>query len=207
MDQSLVRRNVDDVLKPGDEMGDLVEEVVEHVTAPLQHLPSYHPTRWSTLNRVLDIVDEVTHGRADWMVRFVSYLFFGGAAAVVNLIVFAAGLVLLHGSLNPFMRTLVADVIACEVSLIANFIPNDYFTFRHVPGRQRSWLLRCARFHATALVGFLLTVLLQQFFSHVVHIYPLVGQALAILIVLFYNFTFHHLFTYRHIATSPSAAR
>ena len=104
---------------------------------------------------------------------------FGGTAALVNLAVFAIGLALLPASISPFMRTLIADVIACEVSLIANFIPNDYFTFRHVSGRQRPWIARCARFHLTSLVGSLLTILLQQFFSHVVHLYPLFGQALA----------------------------
>jgi putative flippase GtrA len=206
MDQSLVQSNVDEVLEPGNKLGDLAGEVVAQVTVPLYRLPSYHPTRWSIVNRTLDLVDEVTHGKADWVVRFVSYLFFGGTAALVNLVVFALGLALLPASLSPFMRTLVADVIACEVSLIANFIPNDYFTFRHVPGRQRSWVARCARFHLTSLVGSLLTILLQQFFSHVVHFYPVFGQALALILVLFYNFTFHHIFTYRRVAASSSVS-
>jgi Predicted membrane protein len=199
MDQSVVQSNVDDAVKRGDESDDTVVTVVEH--AIVHPHSSYHLTRWPVINRLLDFVDKVTHGRADLVMRFVSYLFFGGTAALVNLAVFALGLVLLPASFDPFTRTLVADIIACEVSLIANFIPNDYFTFRYMAGRQRPWIIRCARFHMTGMVGFLLTVILQQFFSHGVHIYPLLGQALAILIVLIYNFTFHHLFTYRHMAT------
>lgn len=207
MDQSLVQSNVDEVLKPDDKLGELAGEVIEQVIVPVHCLPSYHPTRWSPVNRLLDIVDEVTHGKADWVVRFVSYLFFGGTAALVNLAVFAIGLALLPASISPFMRTLIADVIACEVSLIANFIPNDYFTFRHVSGRQRPWIARCARFHLTSLVGSLLTIFLQQFFSHVVHLYPLFGQALALMLVLFYNFTFHHIFTYRRVKLGPAVSR
>ena len=39
--------------------------------------------------RVLAFVDRVSGGRADWVVRFVSYAIVGGTAAVVNLICFS----------------------------------------------------------------------------------------------------------------------
>jgi putative flippase GtrA len=198
INQSLVQRKVDEILEPSNDLGELVEMVAEPNDA-IRHLPSYHPTRWAALNRALDVVDDLTNGRADWVVRFVSYIFFGGTAAIVNLAVFAIMLLLIPTSFNAFARTLIAGAAACEISLVANFLPNDYFTFRHMSGRQRSWFARCARFHATSLVGSVLTIILQQFFSHVVHIMPLLGQALAIILVLFYNFSFHHLFTYRHI--------
>ena len=197
MDQSLVQGNLEEILEPSNDLEELVEGIVEQVT-PAERGPSYHPTRWNTVNRVLDIVDDVSGGRADWVVRFVSYIFFGGAAAVVNLAVFAGMLYILPASMSDFWRTLVAGTVACEISLVANFIPNDFFTFRHLPGRQRSWLARCGRFHLTSLVGSLLTILIQQIFSHVVHIMPMLAQAIALILVLFYNFSFHHLFTYRH---------
>ncbi|GLV57065.1 hypothetical protein KDH_39030 [Dictyobacter sp. S3.2.2.5] len=201
MDQSLVQGNLEEILEPSNNLEELVEEIVEQV-APAKRGPSYHPTRWKAVNRVLDLVDEVTGGKADWVVRFVSYIFFGGAAAVVNLAMFAGMLYILPSSMSDFWRTLVAGAVACEVSLVANFIPNDFFTFRHMPGRQRSWLARCGRFHLTSLVGSLLTILIQQFFSHVVHIMPMLAQAIALILVLFYNFSFHHLFTYRHKTTA-----
>ncbi|GCE03768.1 GtrA family protein [Dictyobacter aurantiacus] len=201
MDQSLVQGNLEEILEPSNDLEELVEEIVEQVT-PAKRSPSYHPTRWKAVNRVLDLVDEVTGGKADWVVRFVSYIFFGGAAAVVNLAMFAGMLYILPSSMSDFWRTLVAGAVACEVSLVANFIPNDFFTFRHMPGRQRSWLTRCGRFHLTSLVGSLLTILIQQFFSHVVHIMPMLAQAIALILVLFYNFSFHHLFTYRHKTTA-----
>lgn len=204
MDQSLVRSNVDEILTPSGELGELVEDMVEQI-APAHRLPSYHPTRWAIVNRMLDLVDNLTGGRADWVVRFFSYIFFGGTAALVDLVVFFVALNYIPLNLGHFAQTFFASVVACEISLVANFIPNDYFTFRHMPGRSRSWGLRCARFHVTSLVGSGLTILIQLFFTHVVHTLPLLGQAFALIIVLFYNFSFHHLFTYRHVKPAVSA--
>jgi len=205
MDQSLIDRNVDEILTPASDLEGLVEEIVEQAVSAYR-LPSYHPTRWAFVNRTLDIVDSVTKGRAAWVVRFFSYIFFGGTAAVVNLIVFYVALNYIPLHMTTLAQNVFASVLACEISLIANFIPNDYFTFRHMPGRARSWGARCARFHITSLVGSGLTILIQLFFSHVVHILPLLGQALALIIVLFYNFSFHHLFTYRHVKTAVAVA-
>ena len=67
MDQSLVDRSVDELLTPNSEFDELVEEMVEQ-TATVRHLPSYHPTQWAIVNRILDAVDRVTKGRADWVV-------------------------------------------------------------------------------------------------------------------------------------------
>ena len=205
MDQSLIDRNVDEILTPASSFDELVEEMVEQAPSA-RYLPSYHPTQWAIVNRMLDVVDRVTKGRADWVVRFFSYIFFGGTAAVVNLVVFFVALNYIPLHINSLVQNVFASVLACEISLIANFIPNDYFTFRHMPGRARSWSARCARFHITSLVGSGLTILIQLFFSHVVHIMPLLGQALALIIVLFYNFSFHHLFTYRHVKTATATA-
>lgn len=198
MDQSLVDRSVDEILTPNSEFDELVEEMAVQ-TVSVRHLPSYHPTQWAVVNRTLDIVDRVTKGRADWVVRFISYIFFGGTAAIVNLVVFYVALNYVPLHINSLAQNIFASVLACEISLMANFVPNDYFTFRHMPGRQRSWGARCGRFHVTSLVGSGLTILIQLFFSHVVHIMPLLGQAFALILVLFYNFSFHHLFTYRHV--------
>jgi putative flippase GtrA len=197
MDQSMVRNNVDKILTPSSQLDDLVEEMVEpHVPA---RMPSYHPTRWPIVNRMLDVVDSVTNGRANLVVRIISYLFFGGTAAIVNLIVFYIALHYIPLHFGPFAQTLFASALACEISLIANFVPNDYFTFRHLAGRTRSWSARCARFHVTSLVGTGLTILLQLFFTHVIHMDALLSQATALILVLFYNYSFHHLFTYRTV--------
>jgi len=167
--------------------------------------PSYRPTQWALANRALDIADEVTRGRADWVQRFFTYSFIGGSAALVNLAIFY---VMYEVALPPMdhgaawqhaARWLVAFAVAAELSIFANFIPNDYFTFRHLPGHRRSWLARAARFNLTCLAGTLLTLALSGAL-HFVGVNALLGQATAIALVFLFNFAFHHIFTYRHVA-------
>jgi putative flippase GtrA len=162
--------------------------------------PSYQPYRWSVLNQVLDIVDERTGGRAGWVQRLISYLFFGGLAALVNLAVFYLMFYHTLASLHPIpVRNILSYIAAAECSILANFIPNDRFTFNTLPGAHRPWLQRCLRFHMTTAIGSLLTFLLEMSFSSLLHMEPLLSEAVATLLVLIYNFSFHHIFTYRHI--------
>lgn len=86
---------------------------------------------------------------------------------------------------------------------MVNFIPNDYFTFRHLAGHNRSWGARFLRYHITSITGFCLTMLIQFVLTNGVHILYFFSQAIALLLVFVYNFTFHHLFTYRHSYSSP----
>ena len=39
---------------------------------------------------------------------------------------------------NNVVHNAIAFVVANEISLLANFIPNDYFTFRRMAG-NRTW--------------------------------------------------------------------
>src|SRR5262249_10052391 len=155
-----------------------------------------------------DVVDRVSGGRAGWVQRFVSYSFIGGSAAVVNLAIF---FVMYQVVILPFndsvawqhaARWLIAFLVASEISIFANFIPNDYFTFRHLPGHQRTWIARALRFHIPCLAGTTLTFLISgllHFLSvqRIVSVQAVLGQAIAIGLVFLFNFTFHHLFTYR----------
>lgn len=165
---------------------------------------SYLPTRWPLANKALDVADTMTGGKAGWIQRLVSYLFVGGFAAVVNLFFFS----LLHDhllsdSMDHVVRYLIAYAIAAEISIFANFIPNDRITFSHLPGHSRSWLVRCLRFHVTCMAGVALTLAIG-FSLHLVSLNynvawltATVGQAIAIVIVTAFNFTMHHMFTYR----------
>ena len=184
----------------------VAQDETEIIEAPVaQGLATYHPTRWALVNRALDLTDELTNGRAGWVQRFVTYSFIGGSAAVVNLCIF---FVMYQVIILPFndhilwqhaARWFVAFAVASEISIFANFIPNDYFTFRHLPGHQRSWIARAARFHVTCLAGTTLTFLISGAL-HFVSVQATLAQAIAIAIAFLFNFTFHHLFTYRHIA-------
>jgi putative flippase GtrA len=165
---------------------------------------TYQPYPWQLANQVLDFVDGKTSGKAGQIQRILSYLLFGGLAAVVNLVIFGLVLYRFHFpiSVSTQVHNIFAFTIAAECSIIASFLPNDRFTFISLPGAKRPWLQRCLRFHATCIVGTLLTFLLEFAFFSLAHTPGLLAEALAILIVLIYNFTFHHLFTYRRIKQS-----
>ena len=188
MRKSIVQPDLDKVLR--------ASELVDSCDAQVRQ-PSYHPTSWSIINRILDVVDDLTGGLAGWVQRFFSFAFIGGFAAFVNLIVFYIVSHYIQLPVNAVANNAIAFVIANEVSLLANFIPNDYFTFRRLAG-NRPWGLRCARYHLTACSGILLTYILQFCFNFFFHLPSIFALAIAIWMVLFYNFTFHHVFTYRH---------
>jgi len=170
---------------------------------------TYQPYAWQLANQVLDFVDGKTSGRAGQIQRVLSYLLFGGLAAVVNLVIFGLVLYRFHFpiSVSTQVHNIFAFAIAAECSIMASFLPNDRFTFISLPGAKRPWLQRCLRFHATCIVGILLTFLLEFALFSFVHVPGLFAEAMAIMIVLIYNFTFHHLFTYRRIKQSPSLVR
>lgn len=166
---------------------------------PGRSLPSYHPTGMAKVDRLLDITDRLTGGRAEWIQRAFSYLFVGGIAAIINLITLQVTLNLLASSPLPYeIHYGIAFVIATEVSIMANFIPNDRITFSHLAGHSRSWLQRCVRFHVTCTGGVLVTLGVSSLLHLVFKVPALPAQAVALIIATAFNFTFHHLFTYRH---------
>ena len=189
MEQSVMDGHLEEVA--------VVSDTAENI--PVSNIPSYRPTRWAVVNRVLDIVDEMTRGKAGLCQRFFTFAFIGGFAALVNLAVFATVMYGLKLPVNEWLHNIIASVLAAEISIMANFIPNDYFTFRGLNGHTRSWSARCLRFHITSIGGSILTFLIQFGFRFIGHVPAIVGQAVALIIVLFYNFSFHHLFTYRHV--------
>lgn len=161
--------------------------------------PSYYLTRWALVNRVLAITEEKTGGKAGVLQRLFTYLMVGGFAAVVNLAVFG---LMLNATLplNDQAHNIVAYCVAAELSILANFIPNDRITFSHLPGHSRSWYARCLRFHTTCIMGTILTFIIEYVLHYRFHLLALIGEAIAIVIVLFFNFTVHHVFTYSHKA-------
>lgn len=172
------------------------------VTRSPEHLPaggepSYYLTRWDLVNRVLAITEEKTGGKAGVLQRLFTYLMVGGFAALVNLVVF--GIMLgLPLPLNDQVHNIVAYCVAAEISILANFIPNDRITFSHLPGHSRSWYVRCLRFHMTCIAGTILTFIIEYVVHYRFNVLALLAEAIAIIIVLFFNFTVHHVFTYAH---------
>ncbi len=171
---------------------------------PTPRLSSYQPTAWAFVNRVLAIVDARTGGRGAWFQRFFLFACIGGCAALVNMAVFYLVIDVIALPVHETWHNVIASVLAAAISIMANFVLNDFFTFRHLPGHQRSWFARCVRFSITALGGCVLIFVIQFALSHLLHVRPLIAQAIALMVVLFYNFSFHHLFTYRHVKPAAS---
>jgi putative flippase GtrA len=214
MKNSIVQTEVDETARVAqngvDEFSSVLTDLKEPSTAfstrtvdtpiPAKSIPSYQVYPWSLPNRILDIVDAKTHGKAGQIQRVISYLFFGGVAALVNLGVFFIMYHIVLKSVQPdWLNNTLSYIVAAELSIIANFIPNDRFTFNTLPGAKRPWLQRCWRFHTTCIIGSTLTFLIETGLHNFTHTEATISEAIATLIVLVYNFTFHHLFTYRHI--------
>lgn len=168
-----------------------------------RRIPSYHPTGIALADRTLDVIDRLTGGRAEWVQRAVSYLMVGGFAAVINLITLTLVLNLVPLPVSYSVHYLIAFAVATEVSIMANFIPNDRITFSRLPGHSRSWLERCARFHLTCVGGVLVTLAVSGALHLFFQVPALFAQAVALIVATAFNFTFHHVFTYRH---KPAAA-
>lgn len=170
-------------------------QLLEH--GPGAAAPSYYLTRWDLVNRILAVAEEKTGGKAGLLQRLFTYLMVGGFAALVNLAVF--GLMLRAAlPLSDQAHNIVAYCVAAELSIMANFIPNDRITFSHLPGHSRSWYARCLRFHTTCIMGTILTFIIEYALTYHFGFLALVAEAIAIVIVLFFNFTVHHVFTYAH---------
>lgn len=133
-----------------------------------------------------------------WGVRLFSFLCIGGLAALVNMLCFSIVYYRMTRVSNGLLAYMLAFLVATEVSIFANFIPNDRITFRHLPGQIRSWGTRCLRFHMTSIGGTSLTFGISFSLLHLLHVLPFLAQGTALVIATTFNFIFHHLFTYRH---------
>lgn len=198
--------NVDTINTPSEEVVEELVEIVDQVAPASAFVPSYHPTKWAFVNTTLDRVDVITKGRAGSLMKFATFLVIGGFTSVINLVVAAlAWHFLTPAPFSDAIQNTIGTIIGIEISLIVNFMLNDKFTFSDTSGHDRPWLARFSRFHVTALGGVLLTLLLQAAFTDLLHLSKLIALALSIIIVLFYNFTFHQFFTYRHLKTIEEA--
>jgi len=124
---------------------------------------------------------------------------FGGIAAVVNLACLYLFYQAIHLPVSRQVQWWSAQVITAEVSILANFLPNDRFTFRPLPGHARSWWTRCWRFHSAAIAGVLIMLVISSVLHLVMGVPYLLAQAASIAVALCWNVTIHHLWTYRYL--------
>ena len=171
----------------------------DHKVAVRRVEPSYAPTGVAFLDSLLELADRMTAGKAGVLQRAVSYLIVGGFAACVNLVCLFIFNDLVPMPFSRVAHNVVAFALAAEISILANFIPNDRITFSRLPGHARSWWQRCWRFHSTAIVGTLVTFSIFSVMHIWLGFHTLIAESSGIIVALVFNFTFHHIWTYRHI--------
>ncbi|HKB47942.1 MAG TPA: GtrA family protein [Ktedonobacterales bacterium] len=188
-------------LKAGVPAAQLLME--ETVPTPAVHVAaagaSYTPTGVAILDALLAWAEERTSGKAGLLQRVFTYLVIGGFAAVVNLLFLGLFYQVIKLDINDTVHYYVAFALAAEISIFANFIPNDRITFSRLPGHVRSWWARCLRFHSTVIVGTLITLAISSALKFGLKMNFLIAQAIAIIIALTFNFTMHHVWTYRGV--------
>jgi putative flippase GtrA len=154
------------------------------------------PMSWAEIyQRAYALVDAKTDGKAAEILRLVTFLAVGGSASLLNLACVWIFDRLLHptGGISVFLVLTAAT----EISLLANFLLNDRFTFRTMVGEHRTFVQRAVRFHGPAMVGFGLTLLISNLAHHLAHFTLTTSQGIAILIVTVVNFLMHRHWTYR----------
>jgi putative flippase GtrA len=123
--------------------------------------------------------------------RIVTFLFAGGASALVTLAVTS----LLTDALH--LLFLASAIIGTELGVLVNFGINDRQTFSDLAGRRRPFPSRLLRFHLTCALGQSLILISSLLLHDLAHWRTLFAQALPIVVVTAVNFTMHRFWTYR----------
>jgi dolichol-phosphate mannosyltransferase len=160
-------------------------------------------TRGESKLGVSDIVEFVVNA---WWIRFhssktfIKYSLVGLSGVAVNLGVFT--LLVMFG-VNKYL----ASPVAVEISIISNFVLNNYWTFRWRKISDRIQI-RGLKFHAAALVGMAVSFSTFVFLSLVFpRTPPQVHQLIAIAPAMLVNYFLNSYWTFRGIspAVAPAA--
>ena len=138
-----------------------------------------------------------------WWIRlqssktFIKFLLVGASGVVVNLGAFT---ILLGLGMNKF----VASPIAIEISIISNFMLNNYWTFRRRQTRDRT-RIKGLKFNIVSMIA-----LAVSYSTFIVSAWaaptwpPQVHQAIGIVPALFVNYFLNSYWTFRHVGRLES---
>jgi dolichol-phosphate mannosyltransferase len=90
----------------------------------------------------------------------------------------------------------LASAIAIEISIITNFLFNNYFTFSD-RRKTGSFILRLLQFNLVSLAGAGINLGLFTLFTHTVHIYYLLAQIIGIAVATLWNYFLNTIWTWR----------
>lgn len=125
--------------------------------------------------------------RTGELLRFVKFVLVGASGVLVNL-----GLLWILTRFAGLQRTdYLALGIAIEISIITNFILNDFFTFRDRRASGGSFLLRLLKFNAICLPGAGIQSGIYALLYHGLGLYDLLSSFIGIAIATLWNYLFN----------------
>ena len=123
--------------------------------------------------------------------RFVKFGIVGGSGTVVNLGV--QYLLTLAG-----MHYIFAGVIATEISIINNFLLNNFWTWKDNPAKtKRSFVARLLKYNSSMIITGIAQNLFMIFFTELFKINDLISKFIAIVIITFVNYLIHYFWTFK----------
>ena len=126
--------------------------------------------------------------KIDWK-HFISYLFVGGAATLVEWLFFW----LFEGVLH--IQYLVATVLAIVISTFSNWLFGRLWTFKD--SQKGNVLLEIGKIYVASIVGLLLNLLIMWVLVDGIHLHEMLSKIIATGIVFLYNYLVRILLIYR----------
>jgi dolichol-phosphate mannosyltransferase len=122
-------------------------------------------------------------------------------------IVGISGIVVNEGLLAVFTRLMfwpvgIAGAAAIEISIISNFLLNNYWTWRS--SRDQSFLIRILRYHSVAIISGLINYAILLILSHM-GMDPLLANLFGIAVGTVINFFLNHYWTFARKAIGPES--
>ena len=104
-------------------------------------------------------------------------------------------LILLHEGFG--VDVIISKAISFTAAVINNFILNRTWTFRGV--RHKDPAVQLTQFFVVSTGGLFITMAIFTFLVKVIHIWYIISSAIAIIIVLIWNFFINRAWTFREV--------
>ena len=102
------------------------------------------------------------------------------------------------------IKLMLASALAFELSVISNFILNEYWTFRdRRAGRKRSVLKRALFFNVTVLLGGALQLGTLGFLTHYLHVWDKAALLAGIILGALVNYLISNHLIFRNKTATP----
>ena len=120
------------------------------------------------------------------------FIRFAGVGAIGTLVHYGILILLVHGmSLNAVL----ASTAGFLAGAITNYLLNYHYTFASNKLHREAM----TKFFAVALAGMLFNAMVMSVCTNIFHLHYLLAQVLATGIILLWNFSANHLWTFREV--------